>query len=255
MGYRLAERSPGGGGNGSVSVAGAGVAMLLAAAAFLMVCGTPVRAEAAQPEEVAVGRFSVGDLAGWKVREFKGRTRYEIGDDPEGGGGPVLAASSRGAASALYQEREIDLAVTPILSWRWRVESPLPIADERRKGGDDFAARVYVVSEGHGLLGLPLGITYVWANAPAGEAWPNPFTARAVMVVVDSGPGGEWRRHERDVREDFRRYHGKDVETLDGVALMTDTDNSGTEGRAWYGDLSFRARRTEAGGADRGDGS
>ena len=57
------------------------------------------------------------------------------------------------------------------------------------------------------------------------------------------------------MREDFRRYHGKDVETLDGVALMTDTDNSGTEGRAWYGDLAFRARRMEAGGADRGDGS
>ena len=57
------------------------------------------------------------------------------------------------------------------------------------------------------------------------------------------------------MREDFRRYHGKNVETLDGVALMTDTDNSGTEGRAWYGDLSFRARRTEVGGADRGDGS
>ena len=79
------------------------------------------------PAEVAVGRFSAGDLAGWKVREFKGRTRYEIEDDPEGGGGRVLAASSRGAASALYHEREIDLAATPILSWRWRVESPLPI--------------------------------------------------------------------------------------------------------------------------------
>ena len=255
MGYRLSRRSTGGGEAGSVGAAGGGVATLLAAAAFLVAWGTAAWGQVAAPEEVAVGRFSAGDLAGWKVREFKGRTRYAIEDDPEGGGGPVLAASSRGAASALYHEREIDLAATPILSWRWRVESPLPIADERRKGGDDFAARVYVVSEGRGLLGLPLGITYVWANAPVGEAWPNPFTARAVMVVVDSGPGGDWRRHERDVREDFRRYHGKDVETLDGVALMTDTDNSGTEGRAWYGDLAFRVRRTEAGGADRGDGS
>ena len=220
------------------------VAALLAAAAFLMVWRTVAWGEAAAPTEVAVSRFSAGDLAGWKVREFKGRTRYEIEDDPEGGAGPVLAASSRGAASALYHEREIDLAATPILSWRWRVESPLPIADERRKGGDDFAARVSVVSAGRGLLGLPLGITYVWANAPAGEAWPNPFTARAFMVVVDSGPGSGWRRRERNVREDFRRYHGKDVEILDGVALMTDTDNSGTEGRAWYGDLTFRASRT-----------
>lgn len=261
MRNRLSGRSTSGGGTGWVSAggkvsgAGGGAALLLAAAAGLFGWGAAMPGEAVAPEEVAGGRFSAGDLAGWKVREFKGRTRYEIEDDPEGGGGPVLAAISRGAASALYHEREIDLAATPILSWRWRVESPLPIADERRKGGDDFAARVYVVSEGRGLLGLPLGITYVWANAPAGEAWPNPFTARAVMVVVDSGPGGEWRRHERDVREDFRRYHGKAVETLDGVALMTDTDNSGTEGRAWYGDLSFRAKRTATSAEEGGDGS
>ena len=57
------------------------------------------------------------------------------------------------------------------------------------------------------------------------------------------------------MREDFHGCHGKGVATLDGVALMTDTDNSGTEGRAWYGDLAFRAGRTETGGAVRGDGS
>ena len=191
--------------------------------------------------ETAVGRFSAGDLAGWDEREFEGRTRYEIVDDPEGTG-RVLAATSERAASAFYLERRIDLSATPILSWRWKVEAPLPIADERVKGGDDFAARVYVVSRGFGLLRRPLAITYVWANAPVGEAWPNPFTARAIMVVVDSGAGGEWRRHERDVREDFRRYHGRDVKRLDGIAIMTDTDNSRTEGRAWYGDLSFRAK-------------
>ena len=191
--------------------------------------------------EAEIGRFSAGDLSGWKTREFEGRTRYEIRHDPDGGG-RVLAARSAGAASALYHEREIDLVATPLLSWRWRVESPLPIADEQVKGGDDFAARVYAVSEGFGLLGLPLVVTYVWANAPVGSAWPNPFTARAVMVVVDSGPGGVWRHHERNVRKDFRLYHGKDVKRLDGIAIMTDTDNSGTEGRAWYGDLSFRAK-------------
>lgn len=190
--------------------------------------------------ETTVGRFSAGDLAGWEERDFEGRTGYEIAADPDGTG-QVLAATSEGAASALYFERRIDLEATPLFAWRWRVESPLPIADERIKAGDDFAARVYVVSRGFGLLRRPLAITYVWANAPVGSAWPNPFTSRAVMVVVDSGRGGEWRRHQRNVREDFRRYHGKDVKRLAGVAIMTDTDNSGTAGRAWYGDLAFRA--------------
>ena len=195
-----------------------------------------------------MGRFSAGDIADWEEREFEGRTRYEIADDPEGTG-PVVAATSEGTASAFYLKRRIDLEGTPFLSWRWKVEAPLPIADERVKGGDDFAARVYVVSKGFGLLRRPLALTYVWANAPVGSSWPNPFTSRVVMVVVDSGPGGEWRRHERNVREDFRRYHGKDVERLEGVAIMTDTDNSGTAGRAWYGDLSFRSRAEAGAGA------
>ena len=219
------------------------VAAALFAASFL--------ASGAAGSETTVGRFSAGDLAGWEEREFEGRTRYGIVDDPDGTG-RVLAATSAGAASALYLERKIDLAKTPILAWRWRVESPLPISDERVKRGDDFAARVYVVSRGFGLLRRPLAITYVWANEPVGSAWPNPFTGRAVMVVVDSGSGGQWRHHERDVREDFLRYHGKDVKRLAGVAIMTDTDNSGTAGRAWYGDLSFRAK---AGAREGGGGS
>ena len=201
--------------------------------------GAVLIAAAAGADEIGVGRFADGDLAGWSERVFDGNTAYRLVEDPEGTG-RVLAAESADAASALMHEREIDLLATPVLSWRWRVEAPLPIADERIKAGDDFAARVYVVSEGFGLLNLPLGITYVWGNAPVGEAWPNPFTKRAIMVVVDSGPGGEWRSHARNVREDYRRYHGKDVQKLRGVAIMTDTDNSGTAGRAWYGDLRFR---------------
>ena len=216
----------------------AGAAALLAATLL---------ASGSAGSETTVGRFSAGDLAGWKEREFKGRSRYEIAHDPDGTG-RVLAAASESAASALYLERRIDLAETPWLAWRWKVEAPLPIADERSKRGDDFAARVYVVSRGFGLLRRPLAITYVWASAPVGSSWPNPFTSRAVMVVVDSGPGGEWRHHERNVRADFRRYHGKDVKRLDGVAVMTDTDNSDTQGRAWYGDLSFRAARGAASG-------
>ena len=217
----------------------------LLAAAFVAwgVAGAAAAADAL--EETTVGRFSAGELRGWKTREFEGLTRYEIVEDPDGTG-RVLAATSESAASALYLERRIDLAETPILSWRWKVESPLSIADERVKRGDDFSARVYVVSRGFGLLRRPLAITYVWANAPVGEAWPNPFTARAFMVVVDSGPGGEWRHHARNVREDFRRFHGKEVRRLEGVAIMTDTDNSGNEGRAWYGDVSFRAERAAA---------
>ena len=131
----------------------------------------------------------------------------------------MLEAESDGAASSFYLEREIDLAARPVLEWRWRVEAPLAVADERVRAGDDFAARVYVVAPGEGLFALPIAISYVWSgSAPVGADWPNPFTSKVRMVAVESGPAhaGEWRRYRRNVREDFRRLFGREVDELGG---------------------------------------
>lgn len=189
-----------------------------------------------------LGRFSSGDLAGWEVRIFEGETSYRIGD---AGGGPALRAESAGTASSLYLEREIDLRATPVLAWRWRVDGVLAVPDERVRAGDDFAARLYVVAPGRGLFGRPDAVCYVWANrARPGESWPNPFTGHVQTLAVDSGGGGAgaWREHRRDVAADFRRLFGRDVETLEGIALMTDSDNSGLAAAAWYGDIALEAR-------------
>ena len=116
--------------------------------------------------------------------------------------------------------------------------------DERAKAGDDFAARVYAVAPGEGPFALPVAISYVWAgSAPVGADWPNPFTARVRMVAVESGPAhaGTWRTHRRNLREDFRRLFGREVDELEGVAVMTDADNSRQRARAWYGDILLRA--------------
>ena len=195
-------------------------------------------------EPLVLGRFSAGDTAGWQLRHFEGETRYRIVEDS---GTRVLEAESDGAASSFYLEREIDLAARPVLEWRWRVEAPLKVPDERVKAGDDFAARVYVVAPGEGLFALPIAISYVWSgSAPVGADWPNPFTSKVRMVAVESGPAhaGEWRRYRRNVREDFRRLFGREVDELEGVAVMTDADNSRQRARARYGDILLR----EAGG-------
>ena len=78
-----------------------------------------------------------------------------------------------------------------------------------------------------------------------GSAWPNAYTDHAVLVAVDSGNGhaGQWRRHGRNLREDLRRYLGIQPRYIDAVAIMTDTDNSGRQATAWYGDIRFLARR------------
>lgn len=189
-----------------------------------------------------LGRFSAGDLAGWEVRVFAGETLYRTGD---AGDGPALRATSEGTASGLYLERAIDLRRTPVLSWRWRVDGILDVPDERAKAGDDFAARLYAVAPGEGLFGRAFAICYVWANrAAAGDSWPNPFTGHVRTLAVDSGAGGAgtWREHRRDVVADFRELFGREVERLEGIALMTDSDNSGLAAAAWYGDIALEAR-------------
>ncbi len=207
----------------------------LALLAVLLLAALPLRAE-----PLALGRFSAGDTEGWEFRHFEGETRYRI---VETGGLKALEAESDAAASSFYLEREIDLAERPVLEWRWRIEAPLAVADERAKSGDDFAARIYAVAPGEGMFGLPFAICYVWAaRAPVGADWPNPFTSRVRMVAVESGPdrAGAWRGYRRNLREDFRRLFGREVDRLEGVAVMTDADNSGQRARAWYGDIALR---------------
>ena len=209
------------------------VPIVLAAA----LAAIPVRAE-----PLVLGRFSSGDIDGWQVRAFEGETRYRV---VELDGRKVLEADSASSASSLYLEREIDLTATPVLEWSWRIEKTPGVTDERTKDGDDFAARVYVVAPGEGIFGLPLGISYVWAGqARVGEFWPNPFTSRVMMFALDSGNGaaGTWRTHKRDVRADFLRLFGRKVDRLEGIAIMTDSDNSGLKARAWYGEIALRPR-------------
>ena len=211
--------------------------MLRAAlAAAVLLSALPLRAE-----PLVLGRFSSGETEGWELRHFEGETRYRI---VEAGGVRVLEAESEAAASSLYLERKIDLAGRPVLEWRWKIEAPLAVADERVKAGDDFAARVYVMAPGEGLFALPIAISYVWSGgAPVGSDWPNPFTSRVRMVAVDSGRAGagEWHSHRRHLRKDFLRLFGREVDELEGVAVMTDADNSRQRARAWYGDILLRA--------------
>ena len=189
-------------------------------------------------QEIVLGRFSAGDLSGWQPKSFKGETRYRLTKDA--GGETVLEAVSNAAASGLVYERNIDLTKTPILTWRWRIERPVNPPDELSKGGDDFAVRVYFVTPGAGMLSFPDSVVYVWASRrPEGSSWPNPYTKKAHMVAVDSGAkrAGQWRTHRRNMREDFKRFFGRDITEITHIAVMTDTDNSGLSARGWYGDI------------------
>lgn len=191
---------------------------------------------------VTVGRFTEHGLPAWQEKVFNKRTRYE---PVEEGGQTVLRATSRQSASALYRRVEVDLDKTPYLNWRWKVEDTLGELDEQMKAGDDFAARVYVVVSPLPFRLKPRSLNYVWAsNTPAGGHWESPYSRDIVLVALQSGNGraGQWVYEKRNVREDLKRYFGEDIQYVEGIALMTDTDNSQSAVTAYYGDVYFTAK-------------
>ena len=177
---------------------------------------------------------------GWKEKKFVGRTVYTPLPQEK-----LLLAESDGTASGLFFEQPVDVLATPWLNWSWRVENVLVGVNEREKAGDDYPARIYVVAKGGLAFWKTKALSYVWAsNEPAGSTWPSAFTANARVIAVRGGVEGlgEMLTEKRNVREDWRRAFGEDIETIDAVAIMTDTDNSGQKARAWYGQPYFSAR-------------
>ncbi len=184
----------------------------------------------------------------WKEREFSGRTVYEAVSLDDS---PALRATSRGSASVLYREIRVDLEKTPYLHWDWRIEKSIGGVDERTKEGDDYSARVYVVRANSVFFWKTRAVNYVWAGSQAaGEAWPSAYTDASYNVALRSGDtrAGRWVHEWRDVRADFRDLFGEDIRYIDGVAIMTDADNSGGEAVGWYRNVFFGSEPGEAQG-------
>jgi len=184
-------------------------------------------------------------LNDWAERSFQGNTAYSIVtlDNKE-----VLQAEARGSASALYRETRIDLQQTPYLQWSWRIENTFgPAINEQSKAGDDYPARIYVVRRGGLAFWRTKTINYVWSsNSPVNQRWNNAYAGRnAQMWPLNSGDSqaSEWITHTRDIRADWREAFGESIDSLDGIAVMTDADDSGAFVRSWYAGIRFLSER------------
>lgn len=188
-------------------------------------------------EPLLIDDFVTGLSPRWEKKVFKGETVYAPVIDE---GRPAVKAESRASASALIYRVSIDPKAHPKLSWSWKIARTIRKGDERTKGGDDYAARVYVVYPSV-LFWKTRAVNYIWANRLSRGAFlPNAYTGNAVMVAVESGDGNAGRcDEERNLAEDYRRAFGEDPPKVGAVAIMTDTDNTGEEAVAWYGAIRF----------------
>lgn len=248
---------------------------LLAAGVFglLPQPATPSQESVGVPSEVVGKRLPAPGSEPWQPLIFPKiarHTRYERvqrGDAASGDIGrgssseTALRARSDCAASGLLLPfpAGIDLAQTPRLRWRWRVERSLDVTDEREKSGDDFAARVYALFDfdaeqstvwervrrrigvalyGEGLPGK--AISYVWASSqPAGSHWPNPYSADTQMLALRSGPEEGWQTETVDLLADHRRLLGGAPTPITAIALMSDSDDSCQQAVAYYADFEL----------------
>ena len=214
-----------------------------------------------------VGKFSSAEAGGslpaeWKPLTFRNIEKHTIYILVKDGDAVVVKAESRASASGLIHEIKINSKEYPILQWRWKVGNILKRGDVRKKEGDDYPARLYITFEydpkklsfvertKYGLVKVLYGqypplaaINYIWESvSPNGIMVPNPFTERVMMFVVESGEEklNQWVSEERNVYEDYKRAFGEEPPLISGVAIMTDTDNTGEAAVAFYGDIVFK---------------
>ena len=185
--------------------------------------------------------FAVPALAGWSYQPFHGDTDYEsvegIAPDPL----RQVHARARGTASGCVLDIALDPQTWRYLRWSWQIEQPVSVDDVRVRSGDDFSARVYVVFSGGWAPWRATSLVYVWAESDTPSAfWRNPFTDQAMMMAATRGRASKsWTVVERDLVADYRAAFDRDPPQIIAIAIMTDTDQTGTTASARYGDLEI----------------
>lgn len=239
--------------------------MRLGLVLFICLMGTAVVGLAQGPTKLVVANFSAADEGltlpdGWAPLTFKKIERHTTYEVVKDGPVSVVKAVSEASASGLTKAVAIDPHEYPIVRWRWKVENVLQKGNVNRKDGDDYPARLYITfayepakvsfgrklkyQAGRALFGdIPIGaLNYVWdGQSPVGTVVDNAFTDFAKMIVVESGPKrvGTWVEEERNVYEDYRLAFGEEPPAINGVAIMSDTDNTNERAVAYYGDIVF----------------
>tara|TARA_Y100000816_G_scaffold279534_1_gene251905 strand:- start:280 stop:930 length:651 start_codon:yes stop_codon:yes gene_type:complete len=193
-------------------------------------------------DEIRVFDFTESELAKLEVRKVRGaenKTVYTVGSNENGN---FLKAVAENAASGLGKEVKIDLNKTPFINITWKIEKDLPGIKENTKKGHDFSARVFAVKKTGATPLSNRAINYVFSsNNEVGFNSPSPYTKKSIDNVLASTKNSlnKWVTVKANVKEDFKRFHNLDVNELDGLAIMSDTDNSKMTAIAYYQNIYF----------------
>jgi len=217
-----------------------------------------------------IAPFSSGKAGGalpaeWKhlpLASFKNNTEYTLVTEE---GAVVVQAVAHNAASFLATKVDFDPHSLPMLSWRWKVKQGIPAANTAEQGKEDAPARIMVAFDGDmsklsakdrfnsraaqsiSGVGLPYAtLMYVWGGKVAVDSITTSSRSsrvRMLAVAADERGVGSWQSYTRNLVDDFKRAFGEEPGKVLSIELMTDTDNTGADAQALYGDISVGATK------------
>ena len=193
-------------------------------------------------KEIQVFEFTEKELSSLKVRKIRGadaKTKYTVGNNENG---KFLRAEADNSASGLGKEIKINLNETPFLNITWKVEKDLPGIDESTKKGHDYAARVFVVKKTGATPLSNRAMNYVFSSNNEVDAFhPSPFTKKSIDYVLSTTKENfnEWVTVKVNVKKHFKKFHNLDLDEINGLAIMSDTDNSKLKAISYYQNIYF----------------
>ena len=193
-------------------------------------------------ETVSVFEFTEKELSELKIRKVRGadsKTLYSLGENENG---KFLRAEANNSASGLGKKIEINLNKTPFLNITWKIERDLKGIVENSKKGHDYAARVFVVKKTGATPLSNRAMNYVFSsNNDINTFHPSPFTKKSIDYVLSTTKENlnEWVTVKINVRDHFKKFHDLDLDDINGVAIMSDTDNSKLHAIAYYQNIYF----------------
>jgi len=212
-----------------------------------------------------VGLFGGGVIpAPWRVVQLNSKVKPTTYRAATIDGVAGIAAHADSSMALLARPIAVDLADTPVLCWRWRIDAPVAAADMTKRSGDDYAARLYVafdipasalglgtrakLSLARRLFGKSVpdaALNYVWDNRnPIGTARKSPYTDRAHLIVSESGASraGRWVTERADIAADYARAFPRQPGKPVLLAIASDTDDTKSRADAAFADIRFVSR-------------
>jgi hypothetical protein len=192
-------------------------------------------------EQIDAFKFTKEELETLKKRKVKGETIWTLGSNENGN---YIKAEAVAAGSGLGKELNVNLNKTPFLNITWKIEKDLKNIIENTKKGHDYAARVFVVKKTGKTALSNRALNYVFSsNNDVGQSWRSPYTRKSIDYILSTTKehNNEWVTVKVNVKDHFKKFHDLDVNEINGIAIMTDTDNSKLTAIAYYQNINFTA--------------